>query len=175
MKKQVQYEQEQAFLNEICTRVEGEVLSLRLRYLFYWYTEKAQANRAHYHIFRSLTTALPALIALLSLYSFAVGERAASVAAATISILITLINNRMDHYRYYESWLRYRSVAEALKRETVLFLNRYGPYATADEPERRQLFAGMVEQIADEELINWEHLKAQSQTAHPTDQMSPVK
>ena len=159
-------EEELAYIRALCNGVQDENVSRRLCYLLTWYHEKAQHNRRAYHRFRSLGSLLPGIITLLSLLSLHIGDSIIGTIMAAISILITLINHRMEHYRYYENWIRYRSAAEQLKREAQLFLTGCEPYSGNGEESDQRRFMKTIETITLRELATWENLQSENQRTH---------
>ena len=173
---------EEAYIDFLCTEVSKKVrrelaeesvqasreaiLASRLSYLLRWYHQKAQRNRQRYNLFRTLSIVLPCLITLCSVYTFLMGDKAAAVASATISILITFCSHHMEQFRYYENWMRYRGTAERLKHDTLLYLNDLAPYAQL-APDGSQVvpntptmqFAQDIETTAMDELAKWESLQ----------------
>ena len=152
---------EQKYLESLCDLVEDKVIAARLRYLFDWYERKANENRKRYNLFRALSYLLPCLITLTSLYVVFFGELWGSTISATISVALAFVNHQVDHYRYYENMVRYRSTAEKLKRETSLYLNGCAPY-DGNQAANRRAFAYNIEQYSAAELAGWENLQAES-------------
>lgn len=155
---------EAEFVEFACGQVKNQLLSKRLRYLLVWYDDKARHHRSGYHFCRNWTSVLPSVITLVSVLSFLWDDKPklAPVITAFVSVLITILHHHMDHYRYYENWVRYRGAAENLKRETMLFLNRCAPYDEGADNEIERRFAMEIERIAAEEHSSWENLREDS-------------
>lgn len=153
---------EREFLISASSRIQNEVIKERLQYFFKWYTRKAETNKWRYNFYRTASYLLPCMITLVSVYSFLFKVNWVSIISATISVVLTFITHRSDHYRYYENWVRYRNTAENLKRHTELFLNRCTPYELESDIENERLLALTMEQLAEEELRNWESLHNES-------------
>ena len=154
---------EMDFFNFVCSKINNELLSNRLRYLLHWYDNRARHYKGLYHRYRNFTSILPSLITIMSVTSFFWEDsRIPTVGVVFISIAITIVHHRMDHYRRYENWVRYRGTAEALKRETMLFLNHCSPYNTKTNIEAELLFATEIERISSEEYSKWENLREDS-------------
>ena len=161
---------EKEFLISACDRITNEVVKERLNYLFKWYTRKAEENKWRYNLYRTVSYALPCMITLVSIYSFLFKVNWVSIISATISVVLTFVSHRADHYRYYENWVRYRNTAEQLKRQTELFLNRCEPYDNKKDGENEKLLASNIEAIAAEELSSWENLQLDSYHSY----MNPI-
>ena len=146
------------YLGKIRDKFRNPLLSERLYYLLVWYGWKAEYNKHRYHVYRTLTSVLLGVISILSVCAVFWAERIISIATVSVCVVITLINQRTDQYRYYENWIRYRGVAEKLKREAHLFLNGCEPYSDENQKENERRFALVVEDLAAEENANWKNL-----------------
>ncbi len=155
---------EQEFLNALCEKVDDPLINSRLCYLFEWYTRKSQHNKRWYNWTRFITYLIPCLVTLISVYAaFIQGDSKWAIAVtATFSAALVGIHHVVDHFRFYENWVRYRSTAELLKSEAELFLNRCSPYNKGNAKELKQRFAAKIERITKDELHNWENLLDES-------------
>ena len=163
MKRKVK-EFEKNFLVSTGDKIKNPVIKERLHYLFAWYSRKADRNKMFYNLNRTVSYLLPCLITLVGVYAIFFENtlsRWPSIITATISVILTFINHRADHYRFYENWVRYRNAAEQLKRNAELYLTGCEPYDNADA-DNEKLFASTIEQIAADELSNWETLESDS-------------
>ena len=154
---------EQAFLEAVCKRIDEPVINARLCYLFEWYTRKAQHNKRWYNCTRFITYLIPCLITLISVYAASMegSSKWAIAVTATLSAILVGIHHVIDHFRFYENWVRYRGTAEKLKTEAELFLNRCSPYNKGVKDSKLR-FAAKIERIAKAELDNWENLVEES-------------
>ena len=167
---------EREFLDSICEKINNNVIKSRMRYLLTWYDAKAQKNRHNYNLTRVLSYLFPCIITLISIYSVLFsGKNWPALASATISVVLTFTNHNIDHYRYYENWIRYRRAAEALKRESQFFLNECGSYAATDGDEKRErIFANRIERIVADEIAAWENLQLESNNPRPNATQSKI-
>ena len=149
---------EQELFQEINRLIAGEALKIRLKYLLEWYDGKAQRNRVCYNILRSLSMLLPSVVAALSLFTFLGGEKTIAAFSGLISLVAAFLSHLLDQYRFYESWIRYRSTAEALKSEVFLCLSSGAPYC-GEQSEREQQLSVKIEEIAREEAVKWQTLR----------------
>lgn len=153
---------EEALFSTIQESIQAPELKSRLQYLLEWYDAKAQFNRRCYHVLRALSVLLPGIAAALSLFTFLGGEKIIAAITGLISLTTAFLSHLLDQYRFYESWVRYRNAAEALKREAFLCLSGCEPYS-GDQPARERLLAVQVEEIARKETAGWEKLRAQQE------------
>lgn len=151
------------FLEAVTNRVEDPVVKERLVYLFEWYTRKAQHNKFWYNLTRFVTYLIPCLITLISVFaSIIAGDGKWAIATvATLSAALVGIHHLVDHFRFYENWIRYRDTAEKLKREAELFLNRCDPY-NKSKTENWKRFSTRIERITKAEISSWENLQEES-------------
>lgn len=128
-----------------------EYLSQRIDDQIGWYDRKSAHCQRMYKRLRAYEIVAAGLIPFLTgyvdLYSgkvkFTVGLLGASVAA--VSGLLFL-------HKYQENWVKYRSTAEALRSEKVLYLTQSPPYQGADA---FLLFVQKAESIFANETGNW--------------------
>lgn len=154
---------EKNFLAAVCARIDDPVVNERVSYLFTWYSRKAQHNKHWYNWTRFITYLIPCLITLISVYASIIegnGKWAIAV-TATLSAALVGIHHVVDHFRFYENWIRYRGTAEKLKREAELFLNRVDPY-NKSVTENRKRFAAKIERVTKTEIDGWENLQEES-------------
>ena len=164
---------EKKFIRFVCSHIENEVISARVRYLLSWYDSNANLHKDHYNIMRTLgyvlTSAITFLSVLFSMLSNIIPNGGVVISqvgfgvTALISFLITIISHRIDHRRYYENWVRYRSSAEDIKKECILFINKCGEdYSSGNQKEIEKAFICNIEKIADKETDSWKSLVADS-------------
>lgn len=157
---------EEALFSTLQKSIQTSELKSRLQYLLEWYDAKAQFNRRCYHVLRTLSVLLPGAAAALSLFTFLGGEKIIAAITGLISLATAFLSHMLDQYRFYESWMRYRNAAEALKSEAFLCLSGCEPYS-GDQPTRERRLAARVEEIACEETAGWEKLRAQQEENDP--------
>lgn len=168
MKENSLKELESEFLQSVSARFEPSAAKERIEYLFTWYSRKARFHKRWYNWTRFFTYLIPCLITLVSVYaSVCKKSDCALIAIATLSTILVGVHHIIDHFRFYENWIRYRSTVEKLKREAENFLSGYAPYTRpedkADELKKiNRIFARNVEKIAMNELDNWENLQDES-------------
>lgn len=153
---------EEALFSTLQKSIQTSELKNRLGYLLEWYDAKAQFNRRWYHGLRIASVLLPGIAAALSLFSFLGGGKVIAAITGVISLATAFLAHLLDQFRFYESWMRYRNAAEALKREAFLCLSGCEPYS-GDQPARERLLAARVEEIACKETAGWVKLRTQQQ------------
>jgi hypothetical protein len=128
------------------TRPENGATWERLEDQLSWYDRKSMAaQRAHKRLTVSqlITTALVPLLAAL---------QAPPAATAGLGALVVVLVGLQNLYRFQETWITYRSTAEALKHERYLYLASAGPYVGDD---RHRVLAERVEGLVSQEHARW--------------------
>ena len=155
-----QYEKD--FFDDACGRIDNESVQKRMKYLFAWYSQKAEDNKRKYNLLRTMSYTLPCIITLANVFAFLLSKEWIAVISGTISVLLAFINHRMDHHRYYENWIRYRNTVEKLKTQMEYYLNGSYPYDCDDIKINSRTLAEIIEETAADELTNWTNLRDES-------------
>jgi hypothetical protein len=122
-----------------------------------WFSSRSSTNQARFKQFRLTEIVLASTIPLLTAYADAYTHL--KVIASFVGVLVSVIAGALALYKYQENWIHYRTSAEALTREKMLFLTRSGPY-TRDGAF--QEFVGRVENILGSENSQWAEAAKQS-------------
>ena len=117
-----------------------------------WLSKKAAFNQKKYKQLRvlqlSCTASIPFLVATLS-----DGHGVGKWVVGILGVILTISEGVEVLYKYKDLWLQYRSAAEALKREKLLFLTSSGRYG--DATEAFTVFVAKVESILANENTQW--------------------
>jgi uncharacterized protein DUF4231 len=79
-----------------------------------------------------------------------------------LAAAIVVLEGAQQVFQFQQTWITYRSTAEALKRERYLYLARAGEYA---EPDRHRRLAERLEVLISEEHVKWS--ASQQNTVNP--------
>lgn len=101
----------------------------RLNQQLAWLSKASRANKRNFLHLRILEVLLGAGITIFSPFATRLGWGPLAIALAGAGITVT--GSLLALNRHQENWLRYRGLAEALKREKYLFLTGTLPY---DDP-----------------------------------------
>lgn len=112
-----------------------------------WYSKNSQKNQ-HWHkrlqIIQILSAAsIPFLPSVIPMPS------ALNIATGALGVLIAVITGVSALYKFDEKWIKYRTTAESLKHEELLYETRVEPY-DGDDP-----FTVLVQRV--EALISQEN------------------
>ncbi|MFN7899627.1 MAG: DUF4231 domain-containing protein [Synechococcaceae cyanobacterium] len=110
-------------------------LQERLEEQISWLSQASQSNKRAFLRLRLLQILLGTAITIFSPFStrFSWGALAVSLAGGAVAVAGSL----MALQRHQENWLRYRSLAQALKHEKYLYLTDTPPYDAADSAFQR--------------------------------------
>ena len=107
--------------------VKGDYITARLKNQIEYYDQKAIKNQKCHKIWTMVIYILSALIPVVTLMS----ELDSIVIRVVIALLgsgIALITNVAGLYKFHELWIKYRTAAERLQAEKVMFENQIPPY-----------------------------------------------
>ncbi len=121
---------------------------------FNWFERKSSFNQKRYKRIKMLILIAAGLIPFLSGCKFLglIGD-IGSMVAGLLGVFIAVSEGLLSIHKYQENWLQYRSSAEALKREKLLYLTQVGPYA--DNQQAFPRFVQNVEDILQEDNSAW--------------------
>ena len=133
-----------------------------------WYGKKAAYNKFRFRICQLIIIAASAIIPIINLGIPLSNSNAAYQALGVTAILggvITIVTALSQLDSYFETWVLYRTTAEALKRERFLYFNNAADYSTLAEDVKNKL---LVERI--EALLSSENSKFLSLQQHSRQQ-----
>ena len=128
---------------------EFNYLTERLDDQITWYDRKSGINQKNYKRLEQLRLALAVSIPVLTLL-IEIGIMKYIIAA--IGALIAFLEGINQVYNYKELWTKYRTTAEALKREKLLYLTKTAPYT---QETRLNLLIERSERIMGAENNSW--------------------
>ena len=142
-----------------------------------WYAQKAAFNKSRYRTFQIIAIVATAIIPVINLtsgWSLDSGaQRAALLASSIISAGVAIIIAISQMEKYFETWILYRTTAEALKREKFLFQNGCAQYSNLSEPDKNRLLVERVESMTSSE--NSKFFAFQQQTREMQQQQGPMQ
>lgn len=95
----------------------------RTYYCLNWYSKKANKYKIYYYIFSIINVAVP-LISSILITQFENMELYVAILSAITSFSASLLSLLKIH----EKWTNYRTAAEYLKRQFVLYITKTEPY-----------------------------------------------
>jgi hypothetical protein len=127
-----------------------------------WYDKRSRSNKKWYKSLKTLTLIAATTIPVLTTSTMA----HANQLAASLGVLITLLEALQQLNQYQANWIAYRATAESLKHEKYLFLGAAGIYAKSPKPPT--LLAERVELSVSEENAKWLTSHVQAGTNDPS-------
>jgi hypothetical protein len=119
-----------------------------------WYDRKSQNAQRRYKILKLAQVIIAGLIPLVSV--FPVPEPAFKPLTAVLGLLVLIIEAVQQLNQDQQNWIAYRSACEALTHEKYLHLASAGPYAHAENQEKRvALLAERIEGLISQEHAKW--------------------
>ena len=87
-----------------------------------------------------------------------------NILIALIGITIASIAGVLKIYKFQEKWINYRSTAEDLKREKLMYLTETGFYGkNLDKDKKFNSLVNRVESILSNENIKWQELASNNE------------
>jgi hypothetical protein len=132
-----------------------------------WYGFKSARNKRIYYFLQWLVIILSSTLPFLVI---ALPEQHKMI-PAIVSLVLAIITAAAQTFRFQENWIRYRTMAETLRRERYLFEADLGEYAGSTN--KRSMFVNKVESLISSENSLWITLQKQkeeetkSSAAHP--------
>jgi Protein of unknown function (DUF4231) len=128
-----------------------------------WYDQKSSLNQRRFKLMKGLTIASAAAIPVLTTTAIPNGR----YIAAGLGVLIAILEGVQQMNQYNSNWTSYRATSEALKHEKYLYLEKAGPYLTAQNPQ--PMLAERIESLISQEGSKWFAVQGQKpQNENPT-------
>jgi hypothetical protein len=122
-----------------------------------WYGLKSAKNKRVYFFFQWLVIILSATVPFLVI---SLSERYKLI-PAIVSLILAIITAAVQTFRFQENWIRYRTMAETLKREKYLYEADLGEYAGSSN--KPAMFVNKVESLISSENTLWITLQKQKE------------
>ncbi len=122
-----------------------------------WYDSRSARNKRIYYWVQSIVIGLAAITPAFAGTGLAkTGEHVWAIWLTMVcSILVAIGTTLLKTFKYQENWLNYRTTAETLKKEKVLYDTETGDYLGLDVVNRRALFVERVEAVISRENTLW--------------------
>ena len=124
---------------------EPDYLARRLDAQYDWHSKKARFNKQWYLALEITTMAAGACIPIVNVLPANDGTVWQRVGSAVLAALVVFAAGISKLFKFEETWLRYRAIAENLERERELFVAGLGDYGNADPQKRLGSLVDRVE------------------------------
>ncbi len=126
-----------------------------------WLESKAASNQKKYKSLRTMSLFASVLVPLLSGYSEKFGI-SVTIVVGVLGAIVAVCQGLLALNRYHENWMEYRSTAEALKREKIMYATHTAPYTAQNS---FNLFVENTEKILAGENQKWLKTRAEADKA----------
>lgn len=135
---------------------EDDLVKHRVLYLLQWYSKRAEFYKKQSYVATLLSLVIPASITLLNSGTLLPGDMA-QIPTVLLSFCSTVGAGLYAFLRSKDHWLRYRMIAETLKREAILYLIKQKE--THSESSKIE-FLERIEAICASEIAEWHSLRS---------------
>jgi hypothetical protein len=149
-------------------------ISERLDNQISWYEKKSAHNKLRFRICQFIVIVASAIIPIINLGLPLAGPGNAGYPYIALGItailggIITIVTALSQMDTYFETWVLYRTTAEALKRERFLYINNAADYSNLPETIKNKLLVERVEAMLSSE--NTKFLSFQQQSRQQSEQ-----
>ncbi|HEX9938573.1 MAG TPA: DUF4231 domain-containing protein [Longimicrobium sp.] len=126
----------------------GDVRKYAL-YQMQWYERKAKLAKAWHWWLKTVEIVAAASIPVIVLLP----GYETDLLVAALGALVTVLEAFQQFFRFRDSWLNFRSTAEAIRRDLLLFGTGSAPFA--DAPDRNRMLAERLAALTAEENTKW--------------------
>lgn len=147
-KKYLSSKVEWTYIGQLINAIEDENIKNQIYNALVWYVIKTSRYRIYEYILNIINIVAPTMLVFFSKY---VSEDCFG-GQLMIAIVGTFAAAAKSCSKLNEKRICYRCAAEAIKSETVLYINHVGIYASE---ERDEIFVKNIDQIRKEENSNW--------------------
>ena len=127
-----------------------EYLTRRVDDQIAYFDQGAIRNQKNYRRLKSAAIVCNVLTTMTIALAFTVPEAYKvwmGIGALVLSTVVLATYQWEEFHNYGAKWEKFRLVAEQLRSEKYLFMNRAGRYDIQDEEQRKRLFVEAVEQV----------------------------
>jgi len=126
-----------------------------------WFERKSAWNQKRHKRMRTIVITLSVLLPFATGFiSESIQGNIVKIAVGLAGVMIALLEGLQSLYKFQENWIAYRTSAENLKREKILYLTKVGDYAIVEDPFK--VFIVKIETILDNQDQNWQQYITQA-------------
>ncbi|WP_327096569.1 DUF4231 domain-containing protein [Nocardia vinacea] len=118
-----------------------------------WYSTRSRSAQRAYKLVKLAQVVIGATVPVIA------ALQAPAAVTASVAAVVVAAEGVQQLFQWHENWLNYRSTAEALKHERLMYLAESGPYT---RPNRRKILVQRIESIAAQENTEWKSVHAES-------------
>jgi len=114
-----------------------------------YYESKAMRNKEYCQLFQVVIIVFSVLTPIF----LATGLSVLQIIAVMLSGVVAIATSVLGTFKFQENWLSFRTVAESLKREKILYDSKNCEYESTEDPEK--LFVLKIETLISKEHNTW--------------------
>lgn len=148
------------YISNLLEKMDNENIKKYVAHQLYTYAEKARYNKRCYYIFSIISLSAPAIALVFNNLSEATDST--KLLVSILSAVATIATGINSLVKFKETWIRYRSYCEILKREVTEYITGVGDYkAKKDDKEAKQeIFYQKLSKRIIEEENEWKNAKS---------------
>lgn len=148
------------YISQLLDRIGDEGIRKYLAHELYTYAARAKFYKWCHYIFAIISLSAPAMATVIN--SINDGNKSSKIIVSILSLVATVSTGITGIVKFRESWIRYRSYCEILKREVTEYVNIVGNYAndSVDEKQRLISFYEKLQRRIESEEAEWKALRS---------------
>lgn len=143
------------YISSLLERMDNENIKKYVAHQLYTYAEKAKFNKRCYYIFSIISLSAPAVAIVFNNLSEATDST--KLLVSILSAVATIATGINSLVKFKETWIRYRSYCEILKREVTEYITGVGDYKAKkyDKEGKQEIFYQKLSKRIIEEENEW--------------------
>ena len=148
------------YISSLLERMDNENIKKYVAHQLYTYAEKARFNKRCYYIFSMISLSAPAVALVFNNLSEETNSTKWFV--SVLSAVATTATGINGLVKFKETWIRYRSYCEILKREVTEYITGVGDYKAMknDQEGKQEIFYQKLSKRIIEEENEWKSAKS---------------
>lgn len=148
------------YISSLLERMDNENIKKYVAHQLYTYAEKARYNKRCYYIFSIISLSAPAVALVFNNLSEATNST--KLLVSILSAVATIATGINSLVKFKETWIRYRSYCEILKREVTEYITGVGDYKAMknDKEGKQEIFYQKLSKRIIEEENEWKNAKS---------------
>lgn len=147
------------YISHLLEEISSESLRRYVAHELYTYAARARFNKRCHYIFSFISLSAPAVAVIfnnlsdLTIYS--------KMLVSILSAIATIATGIASIVKFRETWIRYRSCCEILKREVTEYISNVGEYGKQglSEWEKQEIFYKKLKEGIVREECEWKNLR----------------
>ena len=149
------------YISSLLEKMDNEDIKKYVAHQLYTYAEKARYNKRCYYVFSIISLSAPAVALIFN--NLSETTNFTKLIVSILSAVATIATGINSLVKFKETWIRYRSYCEILKREVTEYITVVGDYRAMknDEEGRQELFFQKLSKKIRAEENEWKNGKSE--------------